>query len=192
MNLAQLLIRSAQVYPDAPAVFHGTKLICTYRELAGRAARIAGYLGGQLSLKPGDRVALFMTNMPEYLELLYGIWQAGLVAVPINAKLHAREAEFILRDSGASGLFVSPDLSVDLLNDLLGESGTQSQVKLLRASIVAGSAEYGKLLTYDPLPAMVSRSSNDLAWLFYTSGTTGRPKGVMQTHGNLMAMTMCY
>jgi long-chain acyl-CoA synthetase len=187
MNLAQLLVRSAQVYPDAPAVFHGTQLICNYRELADRAARIAGYLRNQLNLQPCDRVALFMTNMPEYLELLYGIWYAGLAAVPINAKLHPREAEFILRDSGASALFVSSDFHLESLGDSFDESaGT------LPATIVAGSGLYQDLLAQDPLPAMMERAPADLAWLFYTSGTTGKPKGVMQTHGNLLAMTMCY
>lgn len=186
MNLAQLLVRSAQLHPEAPALFHGTRLICTYRELGERAARIAGCLQHQLGLQPGDRVALFMSNMPEYLELLYGIWHAGLVAVPINAKLHAREAEFIVRDSGAAALFVSPDLHSEVLADLLAEPGG------LRSLMIAGSPDYAQMRTHDPLPAMVSRAAGDLAWLFYTSGTTGRPKGVMLTHGNLLAMTMCY
>ncbi len=77
--------------------------LLSYRSLAERAARLAGHLRGTLGLAPGERVALFMANHPAYLELLYGAWWAGLAVVPINAKLHAREAAFILADAGAVG-----------------------------------------------------------------------------------------
>jgi long-chain acyl-CoA synthetase len=183
MNLAKLLARTAQVYPDAQAIFHGTQLICTYRELALRAARIAGYLRHTLRLASGDRVALFMTNNTAYLEVLYGIWYAGLAAVPVNAKLHPREAEFILQHSGASALFISEDLT-DALATL--------QAPELRATFIAGNDDYHSLLQAEPLTHVEPRAPDDLAWLFYTSGTTGRPKGVMQSHANLLAMTMCY
>ncbi|CAN5294584.1 long-chain fatty acid--CoA ligase [soil metagenome] len=184
MNLALMLARSAQIYPDAPAVFHGKKLVCTYHQLAHRAACIAGYLRNTLKLVPGDRVALFMSNNPEYLEALYGVWHAGLAVVPINAKLHGREAEFILKDSGASALFVSADLSA-ALHEL-------PQSSALPASFIPGADSDARLLQALPLAQIESRAADDLAWLFYTSGTTGRPKGVMQSHFNLMAMTMCY
>ncbi len=183
MNVAQLLARTAQVYPDAPAIFRGTRLVCNYRELARRAACIAGYLRNTLKLVPGDRVALFMTNNTEYLEAMYGIWYAGLAAVPINAKLHAREAEFILQDAGASALFLSDDMA-DVLPAL--------QAPDLRATFVAGGDSYDELLRAAPIAQIEPRTRNDLAWLFYTSGTTGRPKGVIESHGNLLAMTMCY
>jgi long-chain acyl-CoA synthetase len=98
MNLAQLLVRAARVFPAAPAVFHGERLVYDYRGLAERAARMAASLRDRVGLRPGDRVALFMANCPEYLEVLYGAWSAGLVAVPVNAKLHAKEVEYILAD----------------------------------------------------------------------------------------------
>jgi long-chain acyl-CoA synthetase len=183
MNLAQLLMRTAHIQPDAPAIFHGTRLVCDYRALAKRAACIAGALRNTLQLAPGDRVALFMTNNTEYLEVLYGIWYAGLAAVPINAKLHPREAEFILQDAGASALFLSADLA-NVLSTL--------QAPDLRATFVSGSEKYQALLQSEPLTRIEPRAPDDLAWLFYTSGTTGRPKGVMQSHANLLAMTMCY
>jgi long-chain acyl-CoA synthetase len=183
MNLANLLARTAKIHPEAPAIFHGTRLVCNYRELAQRVACIAGALRNTLQLAPGDRVALFMTNNTEYLEVLYGIWYAGLTAVPINAKLHAREAEFILQDAGASALFLSADLA-DVLSTL--------QAPDLRATFIPGSDEYHELLQAAPVTQIEPRAPDDLAWLFYTSGTTGRPKGVMQSHANLLAMTMCY
>lgn len=180
MNLAHWLARSALQHPDAPAVFHGERMVCTYRELMQRASCIAGYLTNELQLQPGHRVALFMQNNPEYLETLYGIWIAGLAAVPINAKLHAREAEFILHDSAAAALFISADLHFPL-----PESSAC-------VSFTPGEESYNALLRASPLAEITPRAADDLAWLFYTSGTTGRPKGVMQSHANLQAMTMCY
>lgn len=178
MNLANLLVRTAQVYPDAPAIFHGSELFCTYRELLHRAGCIATYLKDALGLEAGERVALFMNNAPEYLEVLYGAWLAGMAVVPINAKLHAREAEYILRDSEAAALFVSQSL----LPGLEPES----------AVFVPGSEDTQRIYEASTVLQVTPRAPDDLAWLFYTSGTTGRPKGVMQSHRNLLAMTMCY
>jgi long-chain acyl-CoA synthetase len=183
MNLAQLLVRTAQVHPDAPALFHGNEQLCNYRELTGRAARIGGFLSGGLGLRPGERVALLLHNVPEYLEVLYGAWFAGLVAVPINAKLHPREVEFILRDADAAALFASADLKAGL--DAIAATPAD-------AVFVPGTAGYAALLDHAPLAEPLQRAPDDLAWLFYTSGTTGRPKGVMLSHRNLLAMTMCY
>lgn len=183
MNLAQLLARSARVHPTRPAVLYGERVLFDYRGLADRAARIAGHLRGLVGLQSGDRVALFMHNCPEYLEVLYGAWWAGLVVVPINAKLHAREAAYILDHSGAAVLFASDEFAGEL-SSLLPDNGAP---KLY----VPGSTAYGTLFQSAPLE--LQRCDSDaLAWLFYTSGTTGRPKGVMQTHRNLLAMTSCY
>ena len=183
MNLAQLLVRTAQIHPDAPALVHGNEQLCNYRELASRAARIGGFLGDALGLRPGERVALLLHNVPEYLEVLYGVWFAGLVAVPINAKLHAREVEFILHDAGAAALFASADLKAGL--DAIDATPA-------RAVFVPGTAEYAALVDHAPMAQPLPRAPDDHAWRFYTSGTTGRPKGVMQSHRNLLAMTMCY
>jgi long-chain acyl-CoA synthetase len=185
MNLAQLLVRTARVFPAQPALFHGDTLICDYRGLAGRAARVGGFLRQHLGLAPGERVCIWMTNIPEYLEVLYGAWFAGLVVVPVNAKLHPREVDFILRDSGTSVLFVSDDLAGGLAPLLHGETA-------MKAVFVPGSAEYASLHQAEPLSEPLHRGLHDIAWLFYTSGTTGQPKGVMQTHGNLLTMISCY
>ena len=184
MNLAQLLVRAARVFPTAPAVYHGERLICDYRALADRAARIATSLRERDGLQPGDRVALLMGNCTEYLEVLYGAWYAGLVVVPVNAKLHPKEVEYILGDSGATALVMTHDLA-DGIAPLLGN------VPALRAVYTVGSREYVELCSGRPT-APSHRAGDDLAWLFYTSGTTGRPKGVMLSHRNLLAMTMCY
>lgn len=183
MNVAQLLARSAHVHPERPAVMLGERLLCDYRGLADRAARIGGHLRHHAGLRPGDRVALFMHNCPEYLEVMYGAWWAGLVVVPINAKLHAREAAYIVEHSGATMLFVSEDFAGEL-GGLLTDTPAPTMV-------VPGSAGYDALLQAEPIE-LQSCDADALAWLFYTSGTTGRPKGVMQTHRNLLAMSACY
>jgi long-chain acyl-CoA synthetase len=185
MNLAQLLVRTARVHPASPALYRGTQLVCDYRGFAERAARVGGHLRDGLGLRPGERVALVMTNCTEYLEILYGIWFAGLVAVPINAKLHEREIAFVLENSGAAALAVTGDLARDLLPAI-------SNLPCAGRILVAGQPSYTCTEAASPLAEPIHRKPDDIAWLFYTSGTTGRPKGVMLTHRNLLAMTMCY
>jgi long-chain acyl-CoA synthetase len=111
MNLACLLARTAQVFPDRPAVAVGDCALYDYREWARRAGALARSLRERFGLSPGDRVALLLGNCPQFLELLYGIWYAGAVAVPINSKLHPKEVAYILADSGASLLFTSSALA---------------------------------------------------------------------------------
>jgi long-chain acyl-CoA synthetase len=185
MNLAHLLLRSARIFPEAPALYLGERLLWSYAELAARAGSLARCLKERLGVAPGDRVALFMSNVPEYLEILHATWMAGGVAVPINAKLHPKEAAFILQNSTPRVLFVSADLAASVAPFVSG-------VAELRHTFVAGSAEYTALSGTTALTAPVPRDSQDIAWLFYTSGTTGQPKGVMLTHRNLLTMTMSY
>src|SRR5688572_3202458 len=99
MNIAYWLSRAGD--PDRPAVGKGTKVVRTYGSLAERTARLAGALRGKLGLNPGDRVAIVAKNSPDYLDVVYGIWHAGLAAVPANAKLHGLELAYILEHSGA-------------------------------------------------------------------------------------------
>src|SRR5437588_7520556 len=113
MNLALWLERAGRSYRDHPAVGHGTRVIMSYGELAERAARLAGALRRH-GLKPGDRVVIAAKNAPEYLEMLYGVWHAGLAAVPANAKLHGRELGYILAHSGARVAFASVDLGEEI------------------------------------------------------------------------------
>ena len=185
MNLAHLLARSARRAPSDPALLLGAGLLYDYRKLARRAATLGRALGERFGLAPGERVGLFMTNDPAYLEVLFGCWWAGLAVVPINAKLHPREAHFILTHSGAVLAFVTEDVGAPLAASGLA-------MPMLRELIGVDSPAYASLLVGEPLRGPVSRAPDDLAWLFYTSGTTGRPKGVMITHRNLLTMTLCY
>jgi long-chain acyl-CoA synthetase len=182
MNLALWLYRAGLSHRDWPAAASGTRIVATCGELAARAARLAGALREQLKLKPGDRVAIAAKNTPDYIALLYGIWHAGLAAVPANAKLHSAELAYILEQSGARICFASPGIDSEI---------APHAPKSLERLITIGSAGYVSLFTADPI-AVVSRSADDLAWLFYTSGTTGRPKGAMLSHRVLAAASEAY
>ena len=114
MNLALWLERAGRSYRARPAVGHGTRAIMSYGGLAERAARLAGALRDRHHLKAGDRVAIAAKNVPEYLEMLYGVWHAGLAAVPANAKLHGRELGHILEHSGARVCFASEGLDAEI------------------------------------------------------------------------------
>ncbi len=184
MNLAHMLIRAGRSDREAPALAEGPRMIATYGELAARAAALAGGLRARHGLESGDRVALVMRNCPAYVELMTACWHAGLAAVPMNAKLHPAEFAYMLEHSGARLCFVTPDLAGAV-------GGQEGALPALDAVIEVGSAEHERLAAAEAID-MVERGPDDLAWLFYTSGTTGRPKGAMLTHRNLMAMTLSY
>lgn len=182
MNLALWLHRSGLSHAAMPAVASGTRMAMSYGQLAERAARIAGALRDKFKLQPGDRVAIAAKNAPDYLALLYGIWHAGCAAVPANAKLHGAELGYILDHSGARVCFASPGIDAEIAPYAL---------KSLERLITIGSAEYESLFTADAVD-VVPRDGDDLAWLFYTSGTTGKPKGAMLTHRNLSLASSAY
>ena len=110
MNPAEWLKRTALRAPEAPALLRGAEVLADYAGFARRAAEIAGALAVR-GVAPGDRVAVFAANAPAYLEALYGIWWAGAAALPINAKLHPREAAWIIADAGARCGFVAGKLA---------------------------------------------------------------------------------
>ena len=107
MNLARWLERAGLSHGDLPALGFGNNTLRNYRDTAGRAARLAAALRQKFGLQPGERVAIAAKTCPDYLELMFGIWHAGLAAVPANAKLHGRELGYILEHSGARVCFVS-------------------------------------------------------------------------------------
>ena len=181
MSLAHLLIRQARRQPHGDAILHGERVHASHRQWAARSAGLAERLRAA-GLQPGERVLLFAHNHPRYLEVLWGLWWAGLVAVPVNAKLHPREVEWIAAHCGARWAFVTADVADTPL------AGVQQQVDLDSPAADALLAE-----APDPFAVPVAeRAPHDTAWLFYTSGTTGRPKGVMLTGRNLMTMGLGY
>jgi long-chain acyl-CoA synthetase len=181
MSIVDLLIRQARLQPERAAVFSGATVHASYGQWAARSAGLALRMQ-EAGLLPGDRIVLFMRNHPRYLEVLWAAWWAGLVVVPVNAKLHSREVEWIIDNAQARWAFVTSDVASEVL------AGLERQLDI-------ESAESDALLA--PVPdafavPVTPRELGDLAWLFYTSGTTGRPKGVMLTHRNLMTMGLTY
>lgn len=165
-----VLDTAAARFGDRGAVFRGRAQLHTWKELRERASRLAAGLG-----PPGSRIAIASENRPEIVELLFAIWAAQCVAVPINYKLHAREMAQILDDSGAALIFASPGIAA----------------RLERPAEVIGAEQYSLRLAALPVEPPDTDPSA-LAWLFYTSGTTGRSKGAMLSHRNLMAMTLAH
>ncbi len=115
-----------------------------------------------------------MRNRPEYLEALFAIWHAGLVAVPVNARLHRDEIAYILEDSGTAVVVDRPR--------------ARRRRRAQAPAVVAPGERWERLTASSPAP-LVDRQPDDPAWLFYTSGTTGRPKGATLTNRNLLLMT---
>ncbi|MGA1252828.1 MAG: AMP-binding protein [Burkholderiaceae bacterium] len=181
MNLAQLLVRQAHMAGDRPAIFSGTAAWATYSQWAQRSAALAQRCRSS-GLEPGDRVLLFMRNHPRYLEALWAAWWAGLVTVPVNAKLHPAEVAWIIENAQARWAFVTSDVAPRPL------PGLERQVDIESSEADALFSPMGDFT--DSLPW--ATSATDTAWLFYTSGTTGRPKGVMLTHRNLVTMGLTY
>jgi len=155
-----------------------------YAALATRVARLAAALA-RSGLCPGERIVVVARNTIEYVETLFACWQAGLVAVPVNSKLHAAELAYVLEHSGARWAFVDAAWSAALAESAGGAPA-------LRRVVAFGSSEYAGLFgdarADEPAPV----EPTDAAWLFYTSGTTGRPKGAVLSHGNLRAMSECF
>ena len=184
MNLATWVERNGRRFREGPALARGERVHATWGELAAHVAAAAGGLGEQLRLVPGDRVAVVMANSPEYLEVMYAAWHAGLVVVPVNARLHREEIAYVLQDSGAA-LVVTDDEHADDVLPLVEDLAT------LQAAVLAPGPEWDRLTDRSPAP-LVDRAPTDPAWLFYTSGTTGRPKGAVLSHRNLLMMSLSY
>ncbi|MEV0688126.1 long-chain fatty acid--CoA ligase [Nocardia sp. NPDC050378] len=175
-NIASNLARSARLSPDATAIRYGDRRL-GYAELDEAARRFAAGLHAR-GLQPGDRVAVFAKNGPEYVVTMFGTFAAGMVVVPVNAKLSGSELAVILDDSGAA-LLVHDDAGAGVVQE------AATAVPRLRIG-----AEYDSWMdSLTPLDRPVDVAPEAVAWLFYTSGTTGRPKGAELTHRNLLAMT---
>jgi long-chain acyl-CoA synthetase len=182
MNLALWLERAGKSHGTQPAVGLGARVARSYSELAGRAARLAGALRREFRLQPGDRVAIAARNSIDYLDVLYAVWHAGLCAVPANAKLHGAELGYVLEHSRAKVCFASSDIEAAV---------AAHAPATLERLVPIGGTQYETLFQTDATP-LTLRSPDDLAWLFYTSGTTGRPKGAMLTHRALYWTSHAY
>jgi acyl-CoA synthetase (AMP-forming)/AMP-acid ligase II len=168
--------------PAAVAVIERDRIELSYAQLAQRVLRLAAALT-RLGAGPQSPVALLMKNCAPYIELLYACWAAETCAVPINTRLHAKEVAYILDDAKVHTVFVTDDA------DTAGIGAARAGATRF---IDIDGADYRKLLHEEPAPLPAASAAATAAWLFYTSGTTGRPKGVVLTHRNLLAMALNY
>ncbi|HEX9041999.1 MAG TPA: AMP-binding protein [Trebonia sp.] len=200
MNIAGLLSDGSARAGGRPALVQGSRVL-SYRELGDRVARLAAGLA-RLGLRRGDRVVLLMPNRPELVESLWAAFHGGFVAVPVNWHLHPDEVGYIVRHCGAAAVVVSDETAA--VTPALPAGARVLRVARANASDTGGDTrdrdntglrdtglDYEDVLAPEPSPA-AGTAADDPAWLFYTSGTTGRPKGATLTHRNLAAMTEAY
>jgi len=181
--LTQGLRRAVQTRPDGIAT-HFSGRTRTWQQSIDRISRVAGALSA-LGVRRGDRVAILALNSDRYLELMYAIPWIGAVMVPINTRLAAPEIEYILTDSGATALFIDTAMSHHL-TALEGRlPGLREVMWMDDSPAPEGMLRFEDLAHYETADD-VGASDDELAGLFYTGGTTGRSKGVMLTHTNLV------
>lgn len=186
-TLGEVLDRAADRVPDRDAVVARARRL-TWRELRSEVDRTAAALHARHGIKPGDRVALLLLNSVEFCVGVFACARLGAVAVTLNTKLRAQELEFMLQNSGARVL---------LMHDTLW-----NEIAPIRAAIpceavyVAGRAPAGteslEVLTERAAPPAVAIAEEDVAFIMYTSGTTGRPKGAMGTHLGIISSNVSF
>lgn len=187
MNTFAFLEKSARQYPDSAALIQGSETT-TYREFHERALAIGGNLL-ELGCERGDRVAFCLANSPRILELVFGCLAAGLVVVPVNARLHPREMAYIVNNSGAKVLVHGPEYQ----DGIRANASLFEGVKRLCTATAEGAAPFASLLaSAHALERGVDAAPEELCWLFYTSGTTGKPKGAMWNHRMVKCVIMNY
>ncbi len=176
MNLATAFAGSAEKHKSRIALFWGETEL-SYAALLAQSKNVAACLRTRFGVKPGDRVALWVKNCPEFVPAVFGILSAGGVVLPINNFLKPAEVSYILNDSGANVLITDPELAAHF-----------EILKAARPSLAVLQVDRFAALDVADLRFTVdaSRTESDLAALLYTSGTTGHPKGAMLTHGNFL------
>jgi acyl-CoA synthetase (AMP-forming)/AMP-acid ligase II len=187
MNVGTLFTKIARTCPERMAVAYGDYEL-TYRKANERINALASALRS-LEINKGENVAILLHNCPEFLETLFASFKAGIGAVPINFRLHPKECSYIIDNSDAVAIVLANDFKDSLY-------AIKTEMPKVKHYICINEPLRG-MLYYEDL--IKKHSSNfidvdvdrdDLAWLFYTSGTTGQPKGAMLTHHVLMTMTM--
>jgi long-chain acyl-CoA synthetase len=190
MTLPEMLDRTADVYRDRTAIsFY--KLRLTYGQLQGYTRQVAEALY-QSGVRKGDRIGIMLPNCPQYVSAFYGVLRRGAVVVQVNPLYTEREVEYVLQDSGAEVLFVFADMYSRVRN----MAGYENLKKVIVVSFAPSSLELAEnavlwedflLQSVRPVPDEPVNPEEDVAVLQYTGGTTGRSKGAMLTHRNLVA-----
>lgn len=182
MSLTQSIRRNAQQNGNGIATIDGDRQH-TWNQFVDRVSRMAGAIQ-KLGAQRGDRVALLGVNTDRYLELSFAVWWAGAAVVPMNIRWSPQENAYSLRDSGAEILFVD-DAFAGMVPEILADTeGTpvKTRVHFGDGARPDGMLGYEDLISENDPIIDAGAASSDLAGIFYTGGTTGFPKGVMQSH----------
>ena len=202
-NGLEMFLETTKTMPEQAAIYYFDQPM-SYSELDRKSNALAAALKGR-GVTHGDRVALYLQNIPQFLIALYGAWKVGAIVVPCNPMFKQRELEYHLNDSGAKGLICLESLYETIARDIIGNTKvefviTTSELDFVsRESVPALLASSSKQRfdeTLDLLELLAqfdganiqpaTFTPADVAFLTYTSGTTGRPKGAMNTHGNVV------
>jgi len=192
LNVASALIRATERYPDRTALIFREKR-WTYVEWNRRVNRLAHALSN-FGLRPHDRVAIYLANSEESVTTYLATQKLGAVAVPINARLSAGEAEHIVQDSGSRILVYHESLrpQVEKMGDSCSGIHHHLSVEAGEADPLPGHHRFETVIDeedQDEEPLYLNQPGN-ISSLIYTSGTTGLPKGVIHTHENEIAIAM--
>ena len=174
MTLDEAFRDMTSKHAQKTALFWGDEEF-SYDQLRAQSLWVAEQLRTKLGVKPGDRVALWLKNCPQFIPALFGIWSAGAVAVPINNFLKPAEVVYILNDS-AIDVIITDSSMTEGVTKVQSERAT---VRSLDVETIPNTVESQTALAH-------LRTGSDLAVIIYTSGTTGRPKGAMLAHCNLL------
>ncbi len=183
MNIAQHLERTLRLFPNQPALIFEEKSF-SYREIDEMSSRVANALAGS-GISRGDRVALFLPNIPPFVIVYLGIQKMGAIAVAINSTLKTEELKFILDDSGAK---------VIVTTETLRDNVPSEELPRLNLMLIAEGDAFGSdialsewMANADPKAQPVDMAPDEPAAILYTSGTTGFPKGATLSHGNVVS-----
>lgn len=184
-SLATLFGRASQYRPAAPAIrFDGAR--STYATLQSRVMRLSAALSKVLGVRPGDRVALYSKNRPEFVELYWALNHLGAIFVPVNFRLKTLEVAYILRDSGARLLFVEPGNDA-LIRELATELPEVNTLRLPAVPATGLDSSYESLIDVakeQSVPEVVLQGDDAPSTILYTAGTTGLPKGAVRSNKN--------
>lgn len=182
-HLFDLLRRTAGRFPDAPAIVRGEATLYTFAELSARAARLGSGLR-KVGVRVGERVGLLLDDAAELYPILFAAWYAGLTPVLLRADRPEALAESA-RDAALRACFVSPELALEHA-PALAAAGRPTIIDI-------GAPAHDWLLATEPAYVATPPDTRDtLAMIIYTSGSVGRPKGVMLSHGNLLDAVFRY
>ncbi|WP_410578667.1 AMP-dependent synthetase/ligase [Amycolatopsis sp. lyj-108] len=189
-NLADVVWANAERFSDVVSFrrqVDGTWLDITAKDFAAQVLAVAKGMA-QAGIAPGDRIGLMSKTRYEWTLIDFAIWAAGAVTVPIYDTSSAEQVHWILSDSAAKGVFVETDEHLATLESVKGRLDTLEHTWQIEAGAVDQLTEQGSELSDDDLhERRRTVKAGDLATIVYTSGTTGRPKGVELTHRNLLA-----